>query len=98
MVKKYVYPTCKCGKEKEIPTNRYCKNCYKNYIINNRVEIIPHKEIKDFIIRVNKNNGMVSLEDIFINLITYYNYIDGSKLYGKTSDQLMQMWQIVKRY
>lgn len=102
---RHYYIMCKCGKEKESLRSVYCNECFRNYTHkkkysedNREIDFYTNKLIK-FVDKIERRNGICSLEDIFVEMIDLFNYfylnssLDTRLSAGK---QLTFMWEYIK--
>ena len=106
--KRYIYKVCKCGKIKEKENRPYCTVCSNDYysaskkIIKDR-DKISDDEVLKFVNIVKDRNEFMSLEEIFVKLICYFDKIANTELKGEidilsTKDQLLIMWSELKKW
>ena len=107
--KKYIYDICKCGKPKETKNRPYCKECCKEFYRRTKEYKIEKtkclenntNEILSFIKLIESRGGYITINEIFVNLITYYNQIENnSEQIDSLSvkDQILIMWNELKRW
>ena len=92
----------KCGADDKRLRTPYCKNCSKEYDKAHRdykSETKSKEELIEFVDRVNNRNGMVSMNEMFVELITLFHYYYDSRgvLDQLTpSQQIEMMWKYIK--
>jgi len=74
-------------KDTTLPTETADKKYYKNLLFN-------------FVNRIERRNGLASLEDMFVDMITLFNYYGCNKDIDKlpTNLQLKAMWDFLREY
>ncbi len=106
--KRYIYKICKCGRIKETEKRPYCRICSNNYyklnkkVANNR-DKISDAEVIQFVNTIIKRGEYMSLEEIFVNLIYYFDKIADTELKSEieilnSKDQLFIMWLELKKW
>jgi hypothetical protein len=107
--KKYIYDICKCGKEKETKNRPYCKECCKEFYRKSKEYKLEKSknlesntdEILEFINLIESRGGYISINEIFVNLITYYNQIENNSEQIdclSVKDQILIMWNELRKW
>jgi hypothetical protein len=107
--KKYIYDICKCGKPKETKNRPYCRECCKEFYRKSKEYKLEKskslenntEEILTFIKLIESRGGFISINEIFVNLITYYNQIENnSEQIDSLSvkDQILIMWNELRKW
>jgi hypothetical protein len=105
--KKYCYIYCRCGEIKESYKSSYCVKCqrvkYNRSVGKNRTDYKLEYITKDdararlgsLIKRVEDDNGCITLQDLFIEMITLYNHYFASNGMDemRPGKQLTTMWK-----
>lgn len=94
---KRYYKICKCGKVKERYKNSYCLSCSNEYS-KKQLNKNNEKFLIEFVDRIERRGGIASMEDIFVSMITLYNYWGYNKKINAlpTKIQLSIMWEFLK--
>lgn len=98
--KRYTYKRCNiCKVEKNESTNPYCKSCYNERYAQKR-RIVNLTEMTKFVRKVEKNNYDVTLKEMFVDIIGFYNELPADKKIDNYSVnvQIKKMFDTIKEY
>ena len=91
---KYYKRFCKCGNLKENITSKICNECAKVELKPIDPRYYNNEALIKFVEKIKRRNGIASLEDIFVHMITIYNsYGDRTMDTLSVQTQLGLMWQ-----
>ena len=107
LVRKIYYPKCnKCGIQKKNIKLTYCRGCCARRRVKSRRVLEEGKfedngmklEMIQWVNKIERRGGLASIEDIFVNLITYYNEFCSRKGIDDFSvkNQIEHMWKSIR--
>ena len=100
--KKYTYNICsKCKKTKNESRSPYCSTCQQEYGRGSFNKVIDRVGMNDFVNRIEGRGGLCTTNEIFVDLIGFYNQLikTGDGIDNDTiQNQIKFMWKRVKTY
>ena len=108
LIRRIYYPKCnKCGIEKENIKLSYCRGCCARRRVK-LCRVLEKGKFEDngmklemikWVNKIERRGGLASIEDIFVNLITYYNEFCSRKGIDDFSvkDQIEHMWKSIRK-
>lgn len=97
---KYLYNECsRCGGVKKETTSSICPTCLYNKNGNMKKIEENRERITEFVNRIEKRNGMASIKEVYVELITLYSKVSGMSRIDKLepNKQLEEMYRTLKR-
>lgn len=102
---KYIYSVClKCGVDKNPNQSGWCREC-SNAAARRKTQLkneikVSRKDIIKFVEKIERRNGLASIKDIYVDLITLHSHLrKGRELdHLEPAEQLQIMYSDLKKY